>query len=343
MAGTVIITGGNGSLGLGFVEAILASHAEYTLIATVRNTSCEEDANTAKLAKLASKHPNARVMIERLDLSSLASVRSFADSISTKISQGEIPTISALVCNAFTWSLDGGQKMTSDGYEATFQVSHLSHMLLVLKLLGSMDAPSGRIVMLGSDAHDPDKENPMSKLRAGFPVNDMEQLVHPLPDEPGQVHDRGFQRYANAKLANAVFMQDLNARLLADPSLAGITVTCMDPGGLVDSRAHAEQRALARRVINIANAMMPLLRHLTSVMRTTTSAGRDLVALSVGVQFKGKRGHFLGRQEGTPAKVICDLTVQKKLWAACWEWVALVQGETVLEKATPVQVNEGDV
>jgi hypothetical protein len=86
-------------------------------------------------------------------------------------------------------------------------------MLLVLKLLGSMDAASGRIVMLGSEAHDPDKESPLSKLRAGFPV-DMEQLVHPPPDEPGRLHDRGFQRYGNAKLANAVFMQDLNARLL---------------------------------------------------------------------------------------------------------------------------------
>jgi WW domain-containing oxidoreductase len=214
MAGTVIITGGNSSLGLGFVESLLASHPEYTLVATVRNTSCEEDPNTAKLAKVASKYPNAQVIIDRLDLSSLASVRAFADGISSKISQGELPPISALVCNAFTWSLNGGQKITSDGYEATFQVSHLSHMLLVLKLLGSMNATSGRIVMLASEAHDPDKENPLSKLRAGFPV-DMEQLVHPLPDEPGQVHERGFQRYGNAKLANAVFMQDLNARLLA--------------------------------------------------------------------------------------------------------------------------------
>jgi NAD(P)-dependent dehydrogenase (short-subunit alcohol dehydrogenase family) len=213
MAGTVIITGGNSSLGLGFVESLLASHPEYTLIATVRNTSCEEDANTAKLAKLASEHPNAQVIIDSIDLSSLASVRSFADGISTRISQGKLPPISALVCNAFTWSLNG-QKITSDGYEATFQVSHLSHMLLVLKLLGSMDAASGRIVMLGSEAHDPDKESPLSKLRAGFPV-DMEQLVHPPPDEPGRLHDRGFQRYGNAKLANAVFMQDLNVRLLA--------------------------------------------------------------------------------------------------------------------------------
>jgi hypothetical protein len=88
--------------------------------------------------------------------------------------------------------------------------------------------------------------------------------------------------------------------------------------------------------MGIANAMMPLLRHLTGAMRTTASAGRDLVALGVGVQFKGNRGYFVGKQKGTPTKVSCDLTVQKKLWAACWGWAGLLQGETVLEKAEAV-------
>lgn len=88
--------------------------------------------------------------------------------------------------------------------------------------------------------------------------------------------------------------------------------------------------------MGVANAMMPLLRHLTSAMRTAASAGGDLVALSVGVQFKGRKGYFVGKQEATPAKASCDLTVQKKLWAACWGWAGLLQGETVLEKASAV-------
>ncbi|KAJ4294805.1 hypothetical protein N0V88_005039 [Collariella sp. IMI 366227] len=212
MTGTIILTGANGSLGLGFVQALLASYPKHTLIATVRNPSSKSDPNTAILQNLVSNHPKNLVQIEPLDLASLSNVRSFADRISTKISNNSLPAISAIVCNAFTWSLTG-QKHTPDGYEASFQVSHLSHMLLVLKLLGSMDTTAGRIIMLGSEAHYPEKGSPLSKLRARFP-KDLEELVQPRADEPGQVHDRGFQRYGTAKLANVVFVEDLNGRLL---------------------------------------------------------------------------------------------------------------------------------
>ncbi|KAK4233076.1 hypothetical protein C8A03DRAFT_39242 [Achaetomium macrosporum] len=175
-----------------------------------------------------------------------------------------------------------------------------------------MDAASGRVVMLGSAAHYPEKENPLAKLRAGFPA-DMEQLVRPPPDEPGNEHDRGFQRYGTAKLANVVFMQDLNKRLQRDPKLSSITVTCMDPGGLVSSRAHSEQRAGVRRLMAVVDAMMPLLRHFTTAVRTTEDAGRDLVALSVEPEFRGKRGYFVGRSAEIPAKDSLDSQAQKTL------------------------------
>lgn len=207
MAGTVIITGANGSLGLGFVQALLTSHPEYTLIATVRNPSAEQDPNTAKLRKLLSAQPKSQTHLETLDLGSLTDVRAFTARITDKIAAQKLPQITAIVCNAFTWSLHG-QKTTTDNYEATFQVSHLSHMLLVVRLLGSMDPSAGRIVLLGSEAHDP-----LSRSRAAFP-EDMEHLVRPPPDGVGEVYDKGFQRYGTAKLANVAFMHDLNTRLL---------------------------------------------------------------------------------------------------------------------------------
>ena len=215
MTGTILITGANGSLALGFIQSLLLSHPSHTLIATVRNTSPSSDPNTARLINLITKHPKTRVLLEPLDLGSLSSVRSFADTITAKIAKRELPPISAIICNAFTWSLTG-QRSTPDGYEATFQVSHLSHWLLVLKLLGSMDKTAGRVVMIGSNAHYPERANPLSKLRAKFPEDDtMEELVRPGKDGVGEVHDRGFQRYGTSKLANVVFVEDLNARLLA--------------------------------------------------------------------------------------------------------------------------------
>lgn len=211
MGGTVIITGANGSLALGFIEAFLQSYPQHTLIAAVRNPSTKDDSNTANLAKLLSKYPNAKAYIEGVDLASLADVRSFADKLIGRVSSKELPPITSIICNAFTWSLESGQKFTSDSIEATFQVCHLSHYLLILKLLGSMDTKTGRVVMLGSMTHY-DIPNPVSSLVASFPEN-LEELVKPVQDPPNLIHDRGFQRYSNAKLANVVFAYDLNKRL----------------------------------------------------------------------------------------------------------------------------------
>lgn len=212
MNGTVIITGANGSLALGFVESFLASYPQHTLIATVRNPSPETDQNTAKLVELIAKYPTANAKVEGLDLGSLVTVRSFADNLVARISSKELPPISAIVCNAFTWSLETGQKFTSDGFEATFQVSHLAHYLLVLKLLDRMDPTSGRVVMLGSITHYPERPNPLSSLRPGIPDN-IDELIKPTADPPALVHDRGFQRNGTAKLANVLFTEDLNTRL----------------------------------------------------------------------------------------------------------------------------------
>ncbi|KAL2127455.1 hypothetical protein VTI74DRAFT_10700 [Chaetomium olivicolor] len=158
----------------------------------------------------------------------------------------------------------------------------------------------------------------------------MDELVHPRPDPPGQVHDRGFQRYGTAKLANVVFTHDLNRRLQADPNLSAITVTCMDPGGLVGSRGQSEQKAAVRWMMSMTNLMMPVLRHLTTYVRTTADAGRDLVALSVGRKFQGKRGYFVGQRQEASAEVSHDLEVQKRLWEACWRWAVMEGQETVL-------------
>ena len=214
MSGTVLITGANGTLGLEFVRILLTSYPQYTLVATVRNPSPDSDQNTGSLMKIVKEHPDANVHIQPLDLGKLADVRSFANKLSDSIAQGELPRVSAIVCNAAAWSLQSGLKFTSDDFETTFQVCHLSHYLLVLKLIGSMDAESGRVVMLGSITHYPEKPNPLSAFRPDIPA-DIETLAHPKPDQPAEAHDRGFQRYGTAKLCNITFIYDLNKRLQA--------------------------------------------------------------------------------------------------------------------------------
>jgi hypothetical protein len=80
----------------------------------------------------------------------------------------------------------------------------------------------------------------------------------------------------------------------------------------------------------IANALMPVLKHFTTLMRSTTDAARDLVAVSVEPQFNEKRGYFVGRQPDVDAEISRDTEAQGRLWAACWKWGNLIPNETVL-------------
>jgi WW domain-containing oxidoreductase len=207
MTGTIIITGANGSLALAYITHLIKTHPSYTILATVRNAS-PSDPNTAQLSSLLSLHPKSS--IEALDLSLLSNVRSFSENTVRRIVAGEIPPIKAIICNAFTMSVTE-QIYTPDGFERTFQVNHLSHFVLVLKLIGSM-VSDGRVVMLGSNTHYTDRSHPLFKQRPGIP-EDTELLVKPRPDKKGKEYDGGFHRYGNSKLANIMFMHDLNAKL----------------------------------------------------------------------------------------------------------------------------------
>jgi hypothetical protein len=81
------------------------------------------------------------------------------------------------------------------------------------------------------------------------------------------------------------------------------------------------------------NFFMPVLKHLTTTFRTTEDAGRDLVAVSVGPEFHGKRGYYVCRKPDAPAAVSENEDEQRRLWEACWRWAGLSSGETMLQNA----------
>jgi WW domain-containing oxidoreductase len=221
--GTVVITGANGSLALMFVENLLRKYPSYHAILAVRDAS-DDDQNTIRLREIVNNAMNDKVSIEAVDLASLSSVRNFADSVFGRVSTQKLPPISAVVCNAFNWSLTG-QQNSPDGFDLCFEVSHLSHFVLVLKLLGSMDKASGRVVLLGSDAHYTDRTNAARKLGSAIPEN-IEELIRPTSDKPGTEFDRGFQRYGTAKLASIMFMHMLNRKLL---QVRSVLCTALNP------------------------------------------------------------------------------------------------------------------
>ncbi|KAJ5363612.1 uncharacterized protein N7496_009325 [Penicillium cataractarum] len=343
MTGTVLITGANGSLAIPFIKSLLSQYPSYTLIGTVRNHDADSDPNTANLRNLVSQFPQCSVSIYKLDLNSLSEVDDFAEKLAVMIQNKKFPPLTAIICNAFSWSLSGSQKYSVDGYERTFQVSHLSHHLLVLKLLNSMNREIGRVIMLGSVTHDPEKPNPLCKLDAQLP-SEIDELVYPTPDKPGEEHDRGFQRYGTAKLANVMFMHELNERLikvshwekaviyqerkrdtdkLKHPFLNNITVTAMDPGGLVDSRANKEQKLFAQCLMFTMKMFIPFLRTFTTAVRSSEDSGTDLLQVAMGPDFHGKRGYFVGLMQAESAMVSKCPENRERLWRACGRWLGL--------------------
>lgn len=95
--------------------------------------------DTANLKRILSKYPNAKPQLEQVDLAYLSSVRSFTACIVSAVSTG--PPWASLPLSAMLLP----------------SLCYLSHHFIVLCLLGSMEAKSGRVVMLGSVA--PDKGN----------------------------------------------------------------------------------------------------------------------------------------------------------------------------------------
>lgn len=88
-----------------------------------------------------------------LDLSRLSSVRQAAADINARVAAGSLPRIRCLILNA-AYQEHTTQDFTPDGFDMTFQCNYLSHWLLVLLLLQSMDRERGRVVVVGSWSHE---------------------------------------------------------------------------------------------------------------------------------------------------------------------------------------------
>eukprot|EP00058_Branchiostoma_floridae_P027907 XP_002613398.1 hypothetical protein BRAFLDRAFT_68406 [Branchiostoma floridae] len=143
---------------------------------------------------------NGNIVIEQLDLASLASVRTFA----TIINERE-PNVNILVNNAGVMMCP--QWKTEDGFEMQFGTNHLGHFLLTNLLLDKLkkSAPS-RVVIVSARLYDGGKIN--------FDDINAERSYSP------------FGAYCQSKLANVLFMRELAQRLEG----TGVTANALHPG-----------------------------------------------------------------------------------------------------------------
>lgn len=192
-----IVTGGNS--GIGFETALALAISGARVIIVSRN---QEKAETAvKMIKARSQ--NNHVDFVLADLSSQASVKDAA-----KYILRDFDKIDVLVNNAGTWFSE--LKLTDDGIERQFAVNHMAYFLLTHQLLGALKkSDSARIICVGSDSHFHGKIH--------FDDLSLGKKYH------------GIKSYAQSKLANVMFVYELDRRLKSR-NISNITINCVQPG-----------------------------------------------------------------------------------------------------------------
>ncbi|OKL62210.1 hypothetical protein UA08_02889 [Talaromyces atroroseus] len=328
-ARSVLLTGANGSLAIPAIHRLLSTQPTITAILTVRNPA-SDDPNTRRLRETIAPFKD-RVSLRSLDLADLSAVHSFARSLAAEIGSGDIPRLASIICNACYWNLTGPPELTSDGFEKTFQINHLAHAALVLRLLGSCTT-NARIVLFGSDAHFPGK-NSLEKYPPSLPevqeqAEEYDSLVHPDVNGKDDPLGHGFQRYANSKLAVIAWMYALNRRL---PD--GVTAIAVNPGNLSDSRALRVNTPTSIQVMSraVIRPLRPLLRALVDpTMRTAGDAGKDVIELAIGDNYLNAEGYFTMRKKDESSAESRDEKKQEALWRKTVEWTGIKAEDTVL-------------
>ncbi|CAG8673259.1 30213_t:CDS:2, partial [Racocetra persica] len=183
----VILTGANSGLGFEVFKQLLSQQTPYHIILAVRNIHQTE-------TKIKSIVPSQHLVeILKLDLSSLTSVKSFAQSILSRKPQLHV---NILILNAGV--VKATLTKTEDGFEQTFQVNHLANVILVYELLPRLieSGPDSRIILVNSALHKPGigaKEHGENR-----PIMDIENLDGSKMYSP-------LLFYRNSKLAQVFF------------------------------------------------------------------------------------------------------------------------------------------
>ncbi|AFN74558.1 oxidoreductase, short chain dehydrogenase/reductase family [Melioribacter roseus P3M-2] len=195
---TILITGSTDGIGKQTADE-LAKRGHHIIIHGRNRNRID-----ATVGELTRKYSKVNIDGIGADFSSLRNVVKLSDEI-----KQNYPHINVLINNAGVYSQK--KTLTEDGYELTFAVNHLAHMLLTWLLLDAIAEP-GRIINVSSIAHQNGKLD-WNNLNA-------EILYDP------------YGAYALSKLANIIFTIELANRL---KNKKQITVNALHPG-VIDTK-----------------------------------------------------------------------------------------------------------
>jgi len=265
----IIVTGATDGIGLITARRLAETGASVGLVA--RNA--EKGARVVE--ELKRQTDNADIQFFKADLSNLADVREVAQEISAVN-----PKLDVLVNNAGAMFV--GKKMSSDGFEMTFALNHLSVFLLTSLLKDQLvEADQGRVVTVASVAH------------RGSDLN--------FADLDGQSGAySAWRAYQRSKLANILFTRELAEQWKE----TRVTANCLHPG-FVASRFGENNNAAFSALFKVGKifAISPEKGAETSVHL----ASDDGVAGETG-------GYYIKKKRVQPSRAARNAETAKRLW-----------------------------
>lgn len=267
-----IITGASSGIGLETAKSLAFHGAE--VVFACRNSKVAEQA----MDSVRQEQRNVKLKFLHVDLASLRSCKKFCEDVKLQYNH-----LDYLILNAGVFALP--HSLTEDGFETTFQVSHLSHYYICMELADLLDKQS-RVIVLSSESH----------RMALLPSSG---LTREILSPPASKYWSMIQ-YNNAKLCNVLFTHELGRQWLGK----GVGVFAVHPGNMVST-------GISRNYW--------LYRVLFKLVRMFTKSLQQAAATTVFCATASELSHLTGIYFNNcyicePSKISQDPELSRELW-----------------------------
>ena len=304
----IVITGANSGVGLAGAKILTAAGHRVTLACRTQAKADAAAAACISYAASGAARAGGTARGAECDLSSLASVRAFADSLKGA-------KVDSLVLNAGVarGTAQTEASRTSEGFEETIGVNHLGHFLLASQLTPTLAASaSPRLVVTASPVHDPNSGG--GNVGSTATLGDLSGLASgpSFSMVDGGVYDPD-KAYKDSKLCNMMFMAEASRRLKPK----GVTVNAFSPGLIADPNG------FFRNQNQIFATIFNTITKAVGVAETNEFGGSALAYLAVDPVLDGVTGEWFdtlppGKHQlavHPPSDEARNLESQRKLWA----------------------------
>jgi len=233
------------------------------------------------------------------DLSSQEQVRRMAEMINAKYE-----CINVLINNAGVFYSD--YKKSEDGIEMQWATNHLAPFMLTNLLLGKiLNAEAGRIITVSSHAH-------------------QRAIIH-FEDVNLQTHYKGLEAYAQSKLANVLFTNELARRL----GPTHVTANALHPGRVNTDIGHKHSTRWIGLLWNLAKP----------VMITESEGARTSVYLACDEAVSTISGQYFDKCKIAKSSLLSyDIEMAKKLWTLSEEMTGVKFSIPPIEQPSAIDV-----